>query len=338
MYETADIEHAFRNWQTAPYNVATNLPGGFSFLFKDAGHILGSAMIEIAYRGTTTLFTGDLGNSPAPFLRDTDIPEGIHYLVMESVYGDRNHEFVDERRRELRRVITETVARRGTLLIPAFSLERTQTLLAELDALVESEHMPRLPVFLDSPLAIKLLPIYQRSQALFNAAAREEIAAGDDIFSFPGLELTSRVSESRAIDDAPNPKIIIAGSGMSLGGRVLFHEARYLSDPNTTLLIVGYQAPGTLGRRLLEGAREAVVGTRTVPIHARVESIFGYSDHKDRDHLVEFVSHTAATLRKAFVVMGEERAALFLVQRLRDYLNVTAVAPHAGERCTLPLV
>lgn len=334
VYLPEDVEKTLAQWETRDYHTSFSI-GDIDVFLKDAGHILGSAMVELTTNGTKTVFTGDLGNSPAPLLRPTENISGATYLVMESVYGDRNHESVGERLHKLEDIIEGTIRNKGVLMIPAFSIERTQVLLSEINKLIERGSVPHLPVFLDSPLAIKVTEVYKKGKMHFNKYTKEIIASGDDIFKFPGLTFTDSVEESKAINDVPSPKIIIAGSGMSQGGRIIHHEARYLSDPNSTLLIVGFQAAGSLGRKILDGAKEVEINGATIPIRAQVRTIFSYSSHMDSDHLVEFVHDTLDTLRKVFVAIGEPRGSLFLAQRLRDYLGVNAEVPQAGQTVRL---
>ncbi len=331
MYEIADLEQAFNQWKVIPYHTETSIGSDFTVYLKDAGHILGSSMYEFRYEGKKILFTGDSGNSPTPLLKDTESIEGADYLIMDSVYGDRNHEPKDERDEKFRRIVTETIQAGGALVIPAFSLERTQVILYELNNLVEEGKIPSVPVFLDSPLGSKVTAIYKRSWRDFNMGVQGEIKKGDDIFNFPKLRITQNSLESREIESVSNPKIIIAGSGMSSGGRVLGHEINFLPDPKSTLLLMGYQAIGTLGREIQDKPREVVINDTTVSVQARIEMISGYSSHKDSDHLLEMAEQAKATLKKVFVVMGEPKASAFLVQRLRDYIDVDAVYPERGK-------
>ena len=342
LYNLEDVGRVFPLWQTIPYHVETKIAAkdggdGISVYLKDAGHILGSSMFQFTHvdgdTGVTKkiVFTGDLGNSPSPLLCDTEPVTGADYLVMESVYGDRNHEPKDLRRKKLQDIINDTIARQGTVLIPAFSLERTQVILYELNRLVESGAIPSIPVFVDSPLAIKVTDVYERSTSLFNEKAQADIKAGGDIFYFPKLEFTMTADASRDIDHTKAPKIIVAGSGMSTGGRMLHHEIVYLSDQKNTFILVGYQGPGTLGRTIADGAKHLTIAGQPVDVRARIEQIMGYSSHKDSDHLVEFVATAHDTLKKVFVVMGEPKASLFLAQRLRDELGVNAMYPERGK-------
>lgn len=335
IYTHESVAKAMALWETYPYHQTINIEGGFQVTFKDSGHILGSALIEIVYRGEKIVFTGDLGNSPSPLLPDTEVINDADYLVMESVYGDRNHERRDERKKLLEEVIEDNYKRKGTLIIPTFSLERTQELLYEINSFVENDRIPKMPIFLDSPLAIRLTKVYEKYKDYYRKEARDLIATGDDIFHFAGLKETVETDESKNILAAPDPKIVIAGSGMSNGGRIIHHERNYLPDPNNTLLLTGYQSVGTLGRLIEEGAKTVPILGEETPVRAQVVKISGYSGHKDSDHLVEFVEKTADRVKRVFVVMGEMKSSLYLVQRLRDYIGVAATAPEKGESVVL---
>lgn len=292
-------------------------------------------MYEFTYNGKKIVFTGDLGNSPTPLLRDTAQITDATYMVMESVYGDRNHEALDTRRDMLENVIEDSCKRKGALLIPCFSLEKTQVILHEMNKLVSEGRIPRVPVFLDSPLAIKVTNIYKQYSKGFNDEIREEMRDGKNIFTFPGLTLVETAEESKKINETPNPKIIIAGSGMSNGGRIVHHEVRYLPDHQSTLLLIGYQSLGTLGRRIQNGEKQVRILGQNVQVKAKVVTIDGYSSHKDSDHLLEFVSDARETLRKVFPVMGEPKSAMYLTQKIQDTLAVDAHHPEDGESVVL---
>lgn len=330
-YNEATVEKAMSLWEGVPYHQEINIDHGFRVTLKDAGHILGSAMIHFVYNGKTIVFTGDLGNSPSPLLRDTETLVGADYVIMESVYGDRNHEHRDERRKIFETIIEDNYKRGGTLIIPTFSLERTQELLFEINYLVEGKRIPQMPIYLDSPLAIKLTGVYRKHLECYNEAAQKQIAGGDDVFMFPGLKITPDTEDSKEILHAPDPKIIIAGSGMSNGGRIIHHEHNYLPNPNNTLLLTGYQSQGTMGRKIEDGAKTVRIFGEDVEVRAHIAKISGYSGHKDSDGLINFVENFANSAKRVFVVMGEPKSSLFLVQRLRDYLGVDAIAPMAGD-------
>ncbi len=331
IYSEENMKKAMSLWETFPYHQSIDLGQGFEVSFKNSGHVLGSAMVKFMYNGKRILFTGDLGNSPSPILENCEVVADIDYLIMESVYGDRNHESRSERRKMLETVIEDNFKSKGTLVMPTFSLERTQELLFEIDTLVEGDRIPDMPIFLDSPLAIRLTKVYEKYEDYFNETAKAAIKSGGDIFNFPGLKVTTRTEESKQILTTPDPKIIIAGSGMSSGGRVVHHEKNYLPDPKNTILLTGYQTPGTLGKRIQEGDKSVYIMGEEIPVRAKVVTIEGYSGHKDSDALLSFVQDTANAVKKVFVVMGEPKSALFLVQKLRDNLGIEAFAPNAGE-------
>jgi metallo-beta-lactamase family protein len=322
-------------WQGFGYHQKIKITENLEVSFLDAGHILGSAMVEFIFNGKKILFTGDLGNSPSPLMPDTEKITDIDYLIMESVYGDRNHESRNDRRKNLERAIEDNYKRKGTLIIPTFSLERSQELLFELDELVENNRIPVMPIFFDSPLAIRLTEIFKNYKEYLNENARKAISSGEHIFDFPGLHSTLKSEESRIINTIPNPKVVIAGSGMSSGGRIVHHEQHYLPDSNNTILLMGYQSMGTPGRLIQEGIKKVRISGEDVDIRAHVITISGYSGHKDSDGLINFVEDTAETLKKVFVVMGEPKSSLFLVQKLRDNLGIDAYAPEKGYSVSL---
>ncbi len=348
MYTHEDVAKAFTLWKTIEYHDNFELHPGYTVFLKDAGHVLGSTIYELTVEEKRTgghahdtkpykrkiAFTGDLGNTPSPLLRDTEAVTDADYVLMESVYGDRNHEDRAMRTAKLQDAIIENHKRGGVMVMPVFALEKTQELLYEMHEMHKAHAIPNTPVYLDSPMAIKLTQIYSRMSKNFNPHALAE-ARHEQILGFPGLRISESAEDSKAIGHMPSPKIIMAGSGMSNGGRILHHEMQFLTDPNNTILFTGYQAVGTIGRLIRDGAHEVNVHGEKLKVRARMLSIDGYSSHKDSEHLVEFVSHTADTVRTVFVCMGETKSALFLVQRLRDYLGVNAVHPSEGDELIL---
>lgn len=346
LFEPKDIEKALTLWRGYKYGEVIDLGQSCKLQMIDAGHILGSAILSVICGDgegkKNIVFTGDLGNSPSPLLLDTQIPKDADYLIMESVYGDRNHESKVERRIKLKQAILNGIEKGGTIVIPAFSIERTQVLLYEINNMVEDKEIPTIPVFLDSPLASKVTHIYKKHQDNFKKSVQEEIKNGDDIFDFPNLKIIGRSAESREIENVKGAKIILAGSGMSEGGRVVNHELNYLGDPKATILLVGYQSVGSLGRKIAEKPKEIEImdnGRREkIKVRATIESIMGYSSHKDSEHLLEFVEQVidkSTHLKKVFVIMGEPKSSLFLCQRLHDYLDVDAVYPTENTEYSL---
>ncbi len=334
LYNEQDINALSKIWEGKNYHEILNL-NGVKAEFFDAGHILGSAFIKITGEGKTIIFSGDLGNYPAPIIKETEkIPEA-DYCVIESTYGDRVHENVDKRREELEDAIEDTVTSGGTLVIPAFAMERTQQLLFELNELIEGGKIPKVPVYIDSPLAIHLTEVYKKYRKQFNPEVSEMIKGGDDILDFPGLHFTLTTEESKTINDAPPPKVVIAGSGMSHGGRILHHEKRYLPDPKSMILIVGYQGKGSLGRKILEGDSKVKIFGEEVPVRCQVRSISGYSAHADRPRLIDWLRPARISLKKTFVVQGEEGASEALAQKIRDELAVHTEIPKFGQEFDL---
>ena len=331
LFEEEDIKKSMALWETIEYGKAFSL-GPYQIIARDAGHILGSAMWEISRGGRSITFTGDLGNSPTNLLKDTEPLGPVNYVVMESVYGDRNHEDKSMRKNLLEDVIEETMKKGGTLMIPAFSIERTQQILYEIEGMMENSRIPLVPVFLDSPFGIEVTRIYKKYAKYLNENVRDLIESGNEIFRFPQLQITLSTEQSKAIFNANPRKIIIAGSGMSTGGRILHHEKRYLSDPRSTLLLVGYQQVGSLGRLIQDGAKVVKIMGDEISVNARVAMIHGYSSHKDSDHLLNFVNESADSLEKVYLAMGEPKSALFLAQRIRDYLGIDTRVPKAGEK------
>lgn len=331
LYEEKDIEATLELWHVTGYREPIQSLDGVMFEFFDAGHILGSAMVVFSRGDKKIAFTGDVGNIPQPLLNAPDVPKNYDYLVMESVYGDRSHEQVEERTTLLRAYIEEARARGGTLIIPAFSLERTQGLLLAINNMVEKDGMEPLPVFLDSPLAIKVTEVYRRFTTYLKDAIQQQIKSGDDIFAFEGLSFTRSVKDSRDIKKEQGAKIIIAGSGMSHGGRIMDHEQTFLEDPSTILLLVGYQSVGSLGRRLQDGVSKVKIFGKEVRVRAKIAQIRGFSGHADREQLIDLVAVGDDAVKKIFVAMGEEKSSLHLVQRLREYLGVNAIAPEEGQ-------
>lgn len=338
LYDQNDIDRTMAQWKIVPYHDKIEITPNVTVIPYDAGHVLGSAMYQFNFtkNGITKsiLFTGDLGNTPALLLRDTETSMLPNFLLMESVYGDRNHEDQENRKEKLRNIIDETVKAHGTLMIPSFSLERTQEILFELNDLVEHGHIPRVPIYLDSPLAIAITEMYRKHIDYMNKGVRM-MSRTDDVFDFSGLTITRTRDESKAINRAPDPKIIIAGSGMMNGGRIVHHAVQHLGESRATLLLVGYQAVGTLGRLLQSGEKTVRIHRDEVEVRCRIETISGYSGHKGSDQLVEFVDAVKENLEQVFCVMGETKAAMFLAQRLRDNVGVHATAPVEGEKVEL---
>ena len=333
LYTLNDIEPAVSHVKTVSYHEAISVADGITATFYNAGHIVGSALIVFDIHGIRVLFTGDLGSTPAILVPDREVPEHVDYLVTESVYGNRAHGDKSISDAMLAEAVRRTVKNTGVLLIPAFSLERTQIILSSLETMMKARTIPDVAVYMDSPLADKVTHIYRDNPEYLRDDIKIMLAKGDDPFSFRTLKVTVNKEASSAIDHAPTPKVIIAGAGMSHGGRIRHHEERYLGDPTTTVLLVGYQVAGSLGRRIRDGARVVEINHKKVRVRANVEVVDGYSAHADRDDLLQFAE--AIKPKKAFVVLGETEASTFLAQRISGFLGIPAHVPREGETVDL---
>lgn len=342
LFAQGDVDRALDRWETVGYHEEKQILPGLSIYLRDSGHILGSANVraKVSLPGggeVSVGFSGDLGNSPTLLMPDPEPPTDVDYLVTESVYGDRRHEGRDMRRDKLREIFAKVIGRGGTAVVPTFSLEKTQSLLYELNELIEAGELPRVPVYLDSPLAIGVTDVYAKYVGSFRKSVQADAASGDDVFDFPGLVTVNEHKLSETLNSDSRPKIILAGSGMSEGGRVRSHERHFLADPKSALVLVGYQVLGSLGRRLQDGAKTVNIDGQTVKVAAEIAWISGYSSHADTDGLLAFSEGAAAggRLKKVFTAMGEPKAAMFLAQRIRDEIGVEAAHPAEGEEVPL---
>jgi len=330
-YTQADVENVLKLMEKVDYGKKIKIKKGISCRFLNAGHILGSAIIEIWLEKKKIVFSGDLGNSPIPLLDPPEFVEQADYVVMESLCGDRVHESIGKRRDLLENAIEDTITRGGTLLMPSFALERTQELLYELNELVENHRIPRVPVCIDAPLAINALEVYKKYPQYFSKQASYLIKSGDDLFKFSDLTFTKTVEESKQINNVPPPKIIIAGSGMLMGGRIVYHAIRYLPDPKSTILFVSFQTEGTTGRAIFDGAKEVKILNEIIPVRAEVRFISGYSAHADQEALRNWVDRIKRPIKQIFAVQGEKGPALALVQLIKDHLGIPASMPKLGD-------
>jgi len=335
LYHEDDVKRAVNLFECVDYRRIIEPEKDLFIEFFDAGHIFGSAFVRVKAEGKIIIFSGDIGSDGVPIIKDTMPRPDCDFLLLESTYGDRLHEPAPGREEKLREILVKTVKRKGVLMIPAFSIERSHEILYELNAMVENRRIPKVAVFLDSPLTIRSIDVYREYLRYYDFEALGLEKQGDDIFDFPNFHETLSVDESKQINDVGPPKVILAGSGMMTGGRIKFHLERYLPDPKSTLLIVSYQAHGTLGRRIKEGAKTVDIFHHAVPVNAEVASIDAYSAHGDQDKLVHWVQAGKNWPKKIFCTHGEENAAKALAARLRDDLGVEAVCPMYKEAVEL---
>ena len=330
LFTTDDLDKAFSQWDALPYYQETNVKG-VSAALHNAGHILGSSFIAFRTEGKTVWFTGDLGNVPSVLLPPPDSLRDVDYLVMESAYGNRTHESADERMIKLERTVEDISARGGTLMIPAFATERTQDLLHVFNEMFHLHRVPEMPVFVDAPLAMRITEVFEKYKDYYRQDIQDLYREHPNLFKFRRLKFTETVDESKAINDVVPPKVIMAGSGMMNGGRILHHVRRYLSDEKSILLIVGFQPAGSLGRRLIDGEKMVRIFHEDVPVRAEIHKISGFSAHADNPQLLSFVATSRDSLKKVFVVQGEEAQALHLAQEIKDRFGVSAYAPIRNE-------
>jgi metallo-beta-lactamase family protein len=307
---------------------------GIHLTLVDAGHMLGSAHVILDVDDNHTgrqrrlVFSGDIGRPGIPIIRDpVPLADGADILIMESTYGNRLHPPYPESEREMERIVNDTVKRGGSLLIPAFAVGRTQQLVYTLHKLHSDGRIPDLPIFVDSPLATRTTDIFRLHLELYDADVREFLLTDDDNdpFGFGRLQYTMAVAQSKALNSLKVPAIIISASGMLEGGRILHHLRNRISDSRNTILITGWQAPNTLGRRLVEGEQTVRIYGEEYPLRARVETLTGFSGHADREGLLAFVRNMNNRPRHTFVVHGEEESSASLAQALRDELNLDNV-------------
>lgn len=340
LYTRNDAAAALLQFVGIGYNRPHQLLPGITVTLVDAGHMLGSAHVILdiekggGKRPTRLLFSGDIGRKGIPIIRDPAMPvDGCDVLIMESTYGDRIHPPYPESEKELQRIVRETVARGGSLLIPAFAVGRTQQLVYSLHKLVLAGGIPEVPIYVDSPLATRTTEIFRLHPEVYDSEIRSFIYNNDQAnpFGFSSIHYTQSVDESKALNSLATPAVIVSASGMMEGGRILHHLKSRISDARNTILVTGWQAPNTLGRSLVEGAAEVKIFGEECQVKAKVEVMTGFSGHADRDELLAWAGSMRTKPRKTFVVHGEEEVALGFAESLKVELgfeNVTVPNLH----------
>jgi metallo-beta-lactamase family protein len=342
LYTVEDATESLKNFVSVGYDRPLSIAPGVTMTFYDAGHILGSAItvldIEEKGRKKRLAFTGDLGRKGKPILRDPEVVDGVDYLITESTYGDRLHDPIERTDKALRDVVRDTYRQGGKVIVPAFSVGRTQELVYSLHRLIESRDLPSLPVFVDSPLSVNVTEVFRLHPECYDEELNEFITSGDhrDPFGFHRLNYVRSVERSKEINFLREPAIIISASGMAEAGRILHHLKNNIEDPRNTVLIVGWQAPHTLGRRLVERQSVVKIFGEEYNLNARVETINGFSAHADRNELLDYARQLGAgRLQAAFVVHGEEPSSLALADGLRTLGLERAIVPKLGEEFEL---
>lgn len=335
LYTREDAAASLEYFVTQGYDRPRRIAPGVTLTFRDAGHMLGSAIVVLdiedrdTHRSYRLVFSGDLGREGIPIIRDPESVDRADILIMESTYGNRLHPpYADEDER-LKDIIIDTYRRGGSIVIPAFAVGRTQQLVISLHQLALSGDIPEMPIFVDSPLATDITAVYRLHPECYDAEMREFLLNNNrrDPFGFDQLTYTRSVNESKRLNFLKEPAIIISASGMAETGRILHHLRNKITDSRTTVLIVGFQAENTLGRRLVEGAKTVRIFGEEVRNHAHVEVLEGFSGHADRDELLQWVGDMREKPKRTFLVHGETQSALALADSLRAKFGMTVDVP-----------
>lgn len=349
MYTAQDAIDSLEVFRPVAYDEIVDIDENIKVRFNDAGHMLGSSIIEIWAnengKKTKAVFTGDLGNNDIPLLASPTMIETADYLVMESTYGNRLHIRNDEKATLFLDTVYETLEKNGTVVIPSFAVGRTQEILYELNKIKENtddeefkikyEKLMHVPVYVDSPLAVSATEIFRENTDLFDDDVKEAMARGDNPLEFAGLKFTRTADESKALNESTEPAIIISASGMCEVGRIKHHLKHNLWNPNSTILFVGYQAPGTLGRRIVDGEKRVKIFGEEINVNARTEYIEGYSGHADQEWLLNFVYSFYTKPKHIFLVHGEEEGQEVLKEKIIENTNIPVTIPAFGETYTL---
>lgn len=331
LFDDADVDSTLPLVRAVGYERPLTVGPGVTVLFRDAGHVLGSAMIEVTVerdgKRTKIVFSGDIGQHGKPLIRDPSCPEEADYVVMESTYGDREHPRRGDVEGQLADVINETIGNRGNVVIPTFAVERAQELMFYIGRLVRAKRIPAVKVFLDSPMAVDVTEIYRGLSDFFDEETLEMMAENQPPLRFPGLTMSRTVSQSRAINNYREPCIIMASSGMCNAGRIKHHLRQNLGRTKSTILFVGHQGEGTLGRQILNGAESVRIHGQDHPVRARIAQLYGFSGHADRSGLLRWIDCFKPAPKRVFLTHGEESVANKLAAELRQSRGLTVDVP-----------
>lgn len=331
LYTVQDVEKCFPLLKAVPYEEFLPLNDQVKVCFYDAGHILGSAMIEIVFQDESgsgnIIFSGDIGQFDTPLLNNPTVFERADYVVMESTYGDQNHDSLQDIDDKLTNTINDTIKAGGNVIIPTFAIERAQELLYHISLLARAKRIPYIVTFLDSPLAVEITKVFEQSKKYFDNQTLELFKDGQTPFDFSGLKLVESVEGSKAINLIKGSTIIMAGSGMITGGRIKHHLVREISRPESTLIFVGYQAVGTLGRQILDGVSPVSILGESYPVRMRIENINGLSAHAGMNDLHRWLDNFKAPPKHVFLTHGEEGSILSLENYLRSKGGWEVTAP-----------
>lgn len=333
LYDEADVERTLPLFSPAALHEPVTLTGGAVATLRRAGHILGSSTVTLETGGHRVLFSGDLGRAHHPLLRPPEDPPAVGTIVVESTYGDRVHPDPDPS--VLADAVRRTVKRGGSVLIPAFAVDRTELVLLELRRLMQAGEIPRVRVYVDSPMALAALSVYRRATVTASPQIRPEVLRQAGVFESSDLSAVRTPEASKGLNRPEFPCIVVSASGMASGGRVVHHLAHQLPDHRNTVVLTGYQAQGTRGRALLEGTRQVKIHGHYVPVRAEIVDVPDFSVHSDSDETLKWLSRIPEPPRTVYVVHGEPQSAAHLAHRISAELGWCAVVPSYGERVLL---
>ena len=349
IYTAEEAAESLRIFRPVQYDEIIEIDENIHVRYNDAGHMLGSAIIEVWVnedgKQIKTVFSGDIGNNDIPLLSAPTMIDSADYVVMESTYGNRHHIRNDEKAQEFLNIVYETISKGGTVVIPSFAVGRTQEILYEINNLKDVEHdeefkekykiLMNTPVYVDSPLAISATEVFEDNMELFDEETQRIIKSGDNPLEFPGLKFTKTADESKELNEKNESSIIISASGMCEIGRIKHHLKHNLWNPNNTILFVGYQAPGTLGRKIVDGEKKVKIFGEEIAVNARIEYIEGYSGHADQEWLLNFIYSFKTKPKHIFLVHGEPEGQIELKSKIIESTNIPVTIPEFGEKYEL---
>ncbi len=339
LYTIADAEAALPLFETVEYNETVTVGDGIEATFHDAGHVLGSSMIKLRFtqgeEKRSIVFSGDIGRWDRPMLQDPSVFRRTDYIVMESTYGDREHEDSNEIGDELAEIVKAAFQAGGNIIVPSFALQRAQEIMYYLNILRLEKRIPALDVYLDSPMAIRITEVFKGYHELFDREMKDLLKNRNSPFDFSGLKMVQTVEESKTLNYLKGTNMIIAGSGMCTGGRIKHHLINNISRPECTVLFIGYQAEGTLGRHIISGAKSVRIYGQPRPIRARITQIHGFSAHADRDDLIKWLSKLSVEPKHVFITHGEKNAAESFSRYLNEKTGFETSVPSYGMKVRL---
>lgn len=327
IYEEKDLEAVFASWQIVDYYEEIKLKD-INVKFYNSGHILGSAFIEIQFDNKKLIYSGDLGNYSNPILKNPDPLPETDYLILESTYGNRNHEDLNNRDLILEKIVEDVIYQQGTLIIPSFALERTQDIISELINLIDKKKVPSVEIYLYSPLAVNINKIYLKYSNYLQEYERDLF---NKFLKHKKLKMINRLDEEKNIFDKSKPKVIISGSGMLSGGPILNVLKHYITDPKTAILFIGYQAENSLGRKLLEGEKIITIDNESYSVKASIKSLFSFSNHMDQSMMLNWISPRRFTIREIFLFHGDSEVKEIFKHKIIDTLGIRVSIPRKGE-------